>query len=468
MADGPWALVVLGLLVLADAFLVVVPGEAAVTAFAALGGATGSPPLAAVIAVAGAAAFVGDSCCYAMGRSLGLERWRWMRTPRVQSTFAWARRRLESRAGTVVFTARFIPFARIAVNLTAGASRVPAARFLPIVGVAALAWATYQALIGAVLARILPGGPVIAVVVSVAVALLIGAALDAATAARWRRLRGPEVAATDQDGVMASDDTTGYDMQFLTAPVPLPRPQADPEIRELGYPRFTVLLDTARKFAAVTAVNIDGETLQDLPRTGEWELDARVDASAQAGPSIYAANDLDRGHLVRRRDPGWGSPDEARAATEATFVYTNAAPQAAGFNQSKLLWLGLEDHVLAFAEAQRLRVSVFTAPVLGADDPPYRGIRVPRRFYKVAAWTDDDGALRAAGFLLDQSSLIDAILNDSVSPLGAFRTFQVPIGEISTFANVEFGPLVAADVLVAAAAREPYGRELESLDDIVL
>ena len=110
---------------------------------------------------------------------------------------------------------------------------------------------------------------------------------------------------------------------------------------------------------------------------------------------------------MRRRDPGWGTVAEAREATAATFYYTNAAPQAAGFNQSKELWLGLEDHVLQYAETTDQHISVFTAPVLAPDDPPYRGIRVPRRFWKVAAWSPAPGVLASAGFLLDQSDLID-------------------------------------------------------------
>ncbi len=98
---------------------------------------------------------------------------------------------------------------------------------------------------------------------------------------------------------------------------------------------------------------------------------------------------------MRRRDPGWGTAAEARAATEATFVYTNAAPQASVFNQSKDLWVGLEDHVLQYADATDQRVSVFTGPVLDADDPPYRGIRIPRRFWKVAAWVSTSSGRRA-------------------------------------------------------------------------
>jgi endonuclease G len=164
---------------------------------------------------------------------------------------------------------------------------------------------------------------------------------------------------------------------------------------------------------------------------------------------VYAANDLDRGHLVRRRDPGWGPAAVARAATEATFVYTNAAPQAAGFNQSKELWLGLEDHVLHYADANDLRLSVFGSPVLGADDPEYRGVRLPLRFWKVAAWsTGEANELAAAGFVLDQSALIDAATDRAriVPPLGGFRTFQTPIADIGAISGVDFGPLVGADV----------------------
>lgn len=257
----------------------------------------------------------------------------------------------------------------------------------------------------------------------------------------------------------------GYDPDFLGIPLPLPSP--DRPTTRLDYPRFSVLLDEERRFAAVTGVVIDGASLREQPRTGEWRLDPRVAADAQAGPDVYSRNDLDRGHLVRRRDPGWGSASEARDATEATFFYTNAAPQAAGFNQSKELWLGLEDHVLAYAETTDQRLAVFTAPVLEPDDPPYRGIRVPLRFWKIAVWRQDD-ALAAAGFVLDQNDLVDTRQGLAVPPLGAFRTFQVPIADIAAEAGIEVGPLAAADTFVRRGLRPVAARELRAADEIVL
>ena len=184
LASSPWALPVLFALVFGDAFLVVIPGEAAVTAFAALSVVHGEPPLAGVVAVAAVAAFAGDATCYAIGRFIGLDRWRWTRRPRVLALRAWAKRRLTRSTAAIVFTARFIPFARIAVNLTAGAERIRAPRYLGLCALAAAAWAAYQSSIGAAIARILPDSPVAAVLISVGVALLVGWALDLVLARR--------------------------------------------------------------------------------------------------------------------------------------------------------------------------------------------------------------------------------------------------------------------------------------------
>lgn len=260
--------------------------------------------------------------------------------------------------------------------------------------------------------------------------------------------------------------TDGYDPDFLARSVPMPQPAS--LVRALTYPHFSVLLDPERRLAVVTAVNIDGAGLREIPRTGDWRLDPRAAADEQTGPAVYARNSLDRGHLVRRRDPGWGDPDEARVATEATFFYTNAAPQAAEFNQSKQLWLGLEDHVLSYAEGTDQRLSVFTAPVLADDDPPYRGVLIPLRFWKVAVWHGPQG-LSAAGFVLDQTDLIDVregVL--AAPPLAEFGTFQVPIDEIARIAGVDFGTLPDADVLRTLGARPGPWRRLNTAEEIVL
>lgn len=175
---GPWSLALMSVLVVGDAFFVVVPGEVAVTALGAVAVTTGSPPLWAVIVCAAVAAALGDACCYLIGRSVGTERWRWMRAPRVLQALDWARRRLDGGMATVLFTARFVPFARLAINLVAGASRVHPPRYLALVSLAATGWALYQAAVGAAVAALLPGGPLVAVPVSILLAIGLGALID--------------------------------------------------------------------------------------------------------------------------------------------------------------------------------------------------------------------------------------------------------------------------------------------------
>ena len=272
------------------------------------------------------------------------------------------------------------------------------------------------------------------------------------------------------------EDRAGYDADFLGVEVPLPTLAGTPTV-ELRYTHFTVLQHPERRLAAATAVNVDGARLIDVERDGDaWRFDPRLPEAQQAGDDVYRDNDLDRGHLVRRRDPGWGdTPAEAGQANRDTFFFTNAAPQHAEFNQSALLWLGLEDYLLQNAAIGARRLSVLTGPLLGADDPPYRGIRIPLEFWKVAAFTTTAGGdLAATAYLLDQSPQLDD-LDEAVAraaaagdppPLGPYRTFQVPVAEVAARTGLDLGPLPAADRLPAVmgqAARVP----LTDLRDIV-
>ncbi|MBH0110921.1 DNA/RNA non-specific endonuclease [Salinibacterium sp. NG22] len=283
----------------------------------------------------------------------------------------------------------------------------------------------------------------------------------------------------------ASLSSDGYDADFLGVPVPLPSPASGAPIRKLPYTHFSVNLDPLRGLASATGVNIDGDQLVDVGRGNDWHLDSRIPEQEQTGEAVYARNDLDRGHLVRRRDPVWGDGATASQANYDTFAFTNAAPQAAGFNQSKELWLGLEDHVLEYARTNRNRISVFTAPVLGDDDPVYRGVGIPQLFWKIAAWaTSVDGAavLRAAGFVLDQRPQLadidldearaQALANGAPPPLGPFRTFQVPIVDIAELTGLDLRVLSDADALApadaAAQGSEPHARWVELLDTLAL
>lgn len=270
------------------------------------------------------------------------------------------------------------------------------------------------------------------------------------------------------------DARPGFDPHFLGVDVPLPGLAGGEPTVLLSYTHYSVLFRPDRRCAAVTAVDMDGAHLFSLDREGiPWELDPRLAPELQTGPAVYAHNNLDRGHLVRRASSCWGADEaEAQQGNVETFYYTNAAPQAALFNQGHELWLGLEDYLQEHAATYDRKLVVLAGPVLDPADPPYRGIQVPLRFWKVVAFLQD-GALAATGYLLDQSPLVDHVAAPAPGeppPLGAFRTFQVPIGEIASLAGIALDQLAAVDrlpVTPTVDARPGSGwLRLHTLDDV--
>lgn len=218
-------------------------------------------------------------------------------------------------------------------------------------------------------------------------------------------------------------------------------------VTELKYHHFSVVMNGRRRIAFFAAVNIDGVAWRGMEReTDRWIVDPRIAATAQAGEELYAANALDRGHLVRRLDPAWGTNAAlVKAANDDTFHFSNCSPQHEDYNQGKSLWAGLEDYVLMNADKENLRVSVFNGPVFAENDAVYRGIQLPRQFWKIAVMVRDK-KLHATGYLLSQAALIKN-LKEGDFAFGAYQTFQVPIKTIEKLTGMDFGPLRSADPL---------------------
>src|SRR5512143_507440 len=193
-------------------------------------------------------------------------------------------------------------------------------------------------------------------------------------------------------------DRKGFDEAFLDR-FPLPRPRCvgrsagdETPLKSgagtvLHYSNFSVVMSMSRRIALYTACNIDGQASRKIKRdTDAWFYDDRIDRAHQAGEELYRANELDRGHLVRREDPVWGA--QAALANDDTFHFTNCSPQHSGMNQ--ITWLGLEDYILQNARVHGLRICVCTGPVLRDDDVVYRGMKIPKEYWKVVAFRTDD------------------------------------------------------------------------------
>ncbi|WP_091929594.1 DNA/RNA non-specific endonuclease [Blastococcus sp. DSM 46786] len=264
----------------------------------------------------------------------------------------------------------------------------------------------------------------------------------------------------------------GYDPDFLgtriTAPVPGATVLADVAATVDGdtvveHMHFSLQMSASRQFALWVGWNIDGGALKSLSRKGiKFVKDPEIAEHLQVGDELYSHNDLDRGHIARRADLVWGSLPVARRANRDSFYFTNITPQIDDFNQSARngVWGRLEDAVFADVDVEDLKVSVFGGPVLGADDRAYRGVQLPREYWKVLAFREA-GALKARGFLLTQD--LDRL---EALDLDEFRVFQVWLSDIESRTGLRFADVLrAADTSAlpeSAGQRKPLG----GVDDI--
>ena len=240
------------------------------------------------------------------------------------------------------------------------------------------------------------------------------------------------------------EGSTGYDTKFLgdnhEIVLPAFRSDIEQDIAQLKdgsnvlhYTHFSIVMSKSRRLAYFTVVNIDGNQMKDVGRNNNWYLDPRIETDYQCGPELYKNNDLDRGHLVRRRDPVWG--DTAEKANKNTFHFTNCAPQHSNLNQK--IWLDLENYILHNAESWNLKVTVFTGPVFRVDDIVYRGVQIPAEFWKIAIMVKENGNLSATAYLQTQKNLIE----DLEFAYGEYKTYQVPVSRIEEITGLDFGCL---------------------------
>jgi endonuclease G, mitochondrial len=213
-----------------------------------------------------------------------------------------------------------------------------------------------------------------------------------------------------------------------------------------NYTHFSLAMSAGRRFCRWVAWNVDGGGLLSLSRVGlEFVLDPAYEAKYQVDDTLYAHNRLDRGHIARRADLLWGGPDEAGQANVDSFFLTNITPQLDDFNQSRQhgLWGELENAIFDGVKVEDLRLSVFGGPLFKDTDFPYKGILVPRSFWKVIAYVEQ-GELKAAAYVLTQDDLESKVPSLGLEP---FSVYQVSLGELSDMTKLTFASLAEADMM---------------------
>jgi endonuclease G len=311
-------------------------------------------------------------------------------------------------------------------------------------------------------------------------------------------------------------DRAGYEPGFLSDfVVPLPRlknnakgrPARNLDARigedphELKYHHFSIVMNAERRLAYFTACNIDGKltrhvnradktvnmhpTITDLQiesaeASDDFSTDWRVNPDEQMGIEFYqkqkvpgfpVAQSRDRiarmfqkGHIIMRGDPAWGTKTMALAGEADSFFYTNAAPQLGFFNQGsrdnhpgekgKIRWRAVETYVLRNAVKERERVCVFAGPVFDDEDPIYRGHPVPMQFWKIVVWSDS-GQPKSVALLASQREVLDELTQgipenfantpeafDELPELARVKEFRTTVAKIERLTHLDFSDVV--------------------------
>jgi membrane-associated protein len=189
LMGSPWVYVALLAFAAVDGFFPVVPSESLVIT-AGVFAANGEPILPLVILVAAAGAFAGDHVAYLFGRTAG-DRLVQRTKPNTKRRAAFDRagRVLEARGGLIVVVCRYIPGARTAITMTAGAVRYPLRSFSTFDGIAAVSWAAYSALIGYVGGAAFEDDPIKGLALGLGLALSVTAVVELVRHLRVRAAR---------------------------------------------------------------------------------------------------------------------------------------------------------------------------------------------------------------------------------------------------------------------------------------
>jgi membrane protein DedA with SNARE-associated domain len=137
-----YGLIALFVVVMLESGGVPLPGETALIA-ASVFAARGHLSIAAVIAVAAAAAIVGDNLGYWVGRTGGrklLERWRPLKRWS-ERVLPWSERFFRRHGSKTVFIGRFVSILRVTAAWMAGVSRMPWWKFLAWNAAGGICWA---------------------------------------------------------------------------------------------------------------------------------------------------------------------------------------------------------------------------------------------------------------------------------------------------------------------------------------
>lgn len=221
-------------------------------------------------------------------------------------------------------------------------------------------------------------------------------------------------------------DRLGYDENFLNESLKIPKavgslsgrlatvtqgPKRHGE-HILDYTHFSVAFDKVNRLPAFCIVNVDGKTnifgaVHEARESDKWFADERLktaEGNHQLGDQDYYKSGLQKGHMVRYFDPGWGTATETKIAMGDTFHYTNCCPQIPYFNI--VSWNYLEDYCMARSIFLNFKTTVISGPIL-TKIAYFVSLPTPYNFWKILVYNKMEGGIGAVGFIMSQQDLIE-------------------------------------------------------------
>lgn len=252
----------------------------------------------------------------------------------------------------------------------------------------------------------------------------------------------------------------GFDEFFMGERTPLPTLSAslkkkvarfveNPNAYILKYHHYSSVQHAIRCMPVYSAINIMGkrryEELQG--RTDNWFRDRRIDFDCQLNDAFYKYSNMDKGHMSRREDAEWGpSIGFAENAANMTCSYTNACPQVPALNRYGFGYYGdwglLEEKLLEEGvtgeSGQQGRICVYNGPVFDSEDPVFKNIQIPLKYWKVVVWRNGDNAIQTTGYVLSQEELVGDVEFEKLNFDQIFKTEQKPITDIEDMTGLRF------------------------------
>ena len=153
-------------------------------------------------------------------------------------------------------------------------------------------------------------------------------------------------------------------------------------------------------------------------------------------------------------EPATGVVRTGQVAGDAVHHRPVGIPTTSGFGEyPDILLQGARD--AQHSELTWKLISKYASVAEDEKDRLFRSVTIPMQFFKIIAWVDDSGKLKATGFKLSQETLVDHIKFDEmmrmeeealdIDKVAAFKNYQLSIKKLTKLTGIDFSTLEKYD-----------------------